>query len=70
MKRSGKKKTEAPAPNKASTSAPAKPPGAGMPAQDSILSEKVFKSPKGKVYRIIKTNEMDAYDKPKRLKDR
>jgi hypothetical protein len=37
---------------------------AGMPAQDSIISETTFVSPKGNVYRILKTNEMDAYDEP------
>ncbi len=36
----------------------------GMPAPDSIISETTFVSPKGKVYRILKTNEMDAYDEP------
>ena len=41
-----------------------RPPRAGMPAQDSIISETTFVSPKGKVYRILKTNEMDAYDEP------
>ncbi|HEX8000399.1 MAG TPA: hypothetical protein VF528_18600 [Pyrinomonadaceae bacterium] len=37
-------------------------PRAGMPAQDSIISETTFVSPKGRTYRIIKTNEIDAYD--------
>jgi hypothetical protein len=36
----------------------------GMPAQDSIISETTFVSPKGNVYRILKTNEMDDYDEP------
>jgi len=34
----------------------------GMPAKDSVIGEVTFKSPKGKVYRILKTNETDAYD--------
>jgi hypothetical protein len=34
----------------------------GMPDEASVLSEKTFTSPKGKQYRIIKTDEMDPYD--------
>ena len=34
----------------------------GMPAKDSIVGEVLFKSPKGTKYRILKTNEVDAYD--------
>jgi hypothetical protein len=41
-----------------------KPRRAGMPAHDSIIAEVTFTSPKGKTYRIIKTKEKDAYDKP------
>jgi hypothetical protein len=36
----------------------------GMPNKASVLSEKVFTSPKGKHYRIIRTDEMDPYDAP------
>jgi len=36
----------------------------GMPKKASVLSEKEFKSPKGKRYRIIRTDEMDPYDAP------
>ena len=36
----------------------------GMPNEASVLSEKTFTSPKGKQYRIIKTDEMDPYDAP------
>jgi hypothetical protein len=36
----------------------------GMPNKTSVLSEKVFVSPKGKHYRIIRTDEMDPYDAP------
>ena len=35
-----------------------------MPAPDSIISETTLKSPKGNVYRILKTNETDDYDEP------
>ena len=34
----------------------------GMPNKASVLSEKVFTSPTGKHYRIIRTDEMDPYD--------
>lgn len=36
----------------------------GMPGKESVLSEKTFTSPKGKHYRIIRTDEMDQYDDP------
>ena len=36
----------------------------GLPKKASVLSEKVFTSPKGKHYRIIRTDEMDPYDAP------
>jgi len=36
----------------------------GMPNEASVLSEKAFTSPKGKEYRIIKTDERDPYDAP------
>lgn len=37
---------------------------AGLPAPDSVISETTLTSPKGNVYRILKTDEHDAYDKP------
>ena len=40
----------------------------GMPNKASVLSEKVFTSPTGKHYRIIRTDEMDTYDAPVRPK--
>ena len=36
----------------------------GLPNKASVLSEKVFTSPTGKHYRIIRTDEMDPYDAP------
>lgn len=36
----------------------------GMPNNASALSEEVFTSPKGKQYRIIRTDEKDPYDAP------
>lgn len=32
------------------------------PPSESIVSEKEFRSPKGRVYRIIRTTEVDAYE--------
>jgi hypothetical protein len=42
----------------------------GMPNETSVLSEKAFTSPKGKKYRIIKTDETDPYDAPLSPKER
>ncbi|HVR96115.1 MAG TPA: hypothetical protein VMW27_05845 [Thermoanaerobaculia bacterium] len=41
--------------------APSRP---GLPAPESVVSEKTFTSPKGKRYRILRTDETDPYDKP------
>ena len=41
----------------------------GMPAQDSIIDVKEFKKGK-KVYRIIRTNEVDEYEHPPRTKSK
>ncbi len=57
------------APEEASARRSPLPPRTGMPAQDSIVSETTLTSPKGTVYRIIKTDEVDEYDEPVR-KDR
>lgn len=40
---------------------------AGLPANESVVSEKTFTSPKGTAYRILRTTEKDPYDdEPKR----
>jgi hypothetical protein len=36
----------------------------GMPARDSVLKVVDFRSPQGDEYKILKTNETDAYDQP------
>jgi hypothetical protein len=36
----------------------------GLPDPAAILEETQFTSPKGHHYRILKTNERDAYDEP------
>jgi len=38
---------------------------AGLPNETSIVAERAFLSPKGKRYRIIRTNETDPYDDEK-----
>ena len=35
---------------------------AGLPASTSVVSEKMFTSPGGRTYRIIRTNEKDPKD--------
>jgi hypothetical protein len=35
-----------------------------VPAPESIVSETTLQSPKGRTYRIIRTNQMDPYDEP------
>jgi hypothetical protein len=44
------------------------PPRAGVPDADSVIAEKTLKSPKGRVYRILVTDQMDAYDKPQKAR--
>lgn len=62
MARSKPKKTAgARRSKKATATLPVDPLRAGMPALDSITGVEVFKKGK-KVFRIIHTNEVDAYD--------
>ena len=60
---SGKKKTQAARKSATQIKPPLNQLETGMPALDSITDVKEFKIGK-KVYRIIETNETDAYDKP------
>jgi hypothetical protein len=50
------------------TSGDAPPPGAapnpGLPDPKSVVSERVFISPKGRRYRILRTTDKDPYDPP------
>lgn len=62
-KSSGKKRANTCQPKESTVSPPLNPLRAGMPALDSITGVKQIKRG-GKVYRIIKTSETDAYDKP------
>jgi hypothetical protein len=39
-------------------------PGKALPSPDTVVSEAIFISPKGRVYRILRTNQMDQYDPP------
>jgi len=36
----------------------------GLPDPSSVVAETVFVSPKGRRYRILRTDEKDAYDRP------
>ena len=38
----------------------------GLPAKESIVVERVFVSPNGGTYRILRTNEVDGYEEKKR----
>ena len=38
----------------------------GLPDPSSVVAETVFVSPKGRRYRILRTDEKDAYDPPER----
>jgi hypothetical protein len=42
----------------------------GLPAPESIREVVKFVSPQNQEYRILKTTEMDAYDKPAKPKTR
>jgi hypothetical protein len=39
-----------------------KPRRPGLPAKKSVVEEKVYVSPKGGTYRILRTNEVDEYE--------
>jgi hypothetical protein len=39
-------------------------PRKALPSPDSVVSEAIFISPKGRVYRILRTNQTDPYDPP------
>jgi hypothetical protein len=43
---------------------PGKSPNPGLPDPESVVSERVFISPKGRRYRILRTSEQDPYDPP------
>ena len=63
-KSSSKKKKGAKAGGESQTNLPPPDPlRRGMPAQDSIISVKEMKRG-GKVFRVIKTSEIDEYDEP------
>jgi hypothetical protein len=47
-------------------------PNPGLPDPETVVSERIFISPKGRRYRILRTTERDPYDptedKPKKHK--
>ena len=38
----------------------------GLPAEESIVEERVYVSPKGGTYRILRTNEVDGYEESRK----
>ncbi len=63
MPKPKEEKTEDKAPEK--TDKPTEAPAEGvLPPESSIVSEDKFTSPSGQQYRILHTNETDAYDTP------
>ncbi len=64
MSRPNKKDRTSPKSNSSTESADESRDRPGMPDETSVVSEKTFTSPKGKRYRIIKTDEKDPYDTP------
>jgi hypothetical protein len=38
--------------------------GRAVPSPDTVVSETTFTSPKGRVYRIVRTAQTDEYDLP------
>ena len=64
MSQSNKKDARASHASKGATESAGGKERPGMPNKASVLSEKAFTSPKGKHYRIIRTDEMDPYDDP------
>jgi hypothetical protein len=38
----------------------------GLPAKESVVEEKVFVSPKGTPYRILRTTEVDEYEEKRK----
>jgi hypothetical protein len=63
MSRAKKRGGEVPAPDEGA-GRPKAPRRKRLPSEDSVISEQTFTSPKGRVYRIIRTNQTDAYDNP------
>jgi hypothetical protein len=43
---------------------PGEAPNPGLPDPESIVSERILVSPKGRRYRILRTTEKDPYDPP------
>ena len=70
MSRADKKDARASHTSKGATESAGGKERPGMPNKASVLSEKAFTSPKGKHYRIIRTDEMDPYDAPVSPKER
>ncbi|HYO50831.1 MAG TPA: hypothetical protein VEW94_13345 [Chloroflexia bacterium] len=67
MPRSSRKKTTNSRKEKAAPKSEALPlPPQDLPDPESVIAEVPFTSPKGNTYRIIITDEVDAYEEPER----
>ena len=62
-KRPARGKEKAP-PEATQEPAPEPAPGLDLPDPESIIEERSFTSPKGRTYRILVTDELDAYEEP------
>lgn len=54
----------APVPDTTPDATPTPTPPQDLPDPDTVIAEVPFTSPKGHTYRIIVTNQTDAYDPP------
>jgi hypothetical protein len=59
--RKGRRPKPAGPPAGAPESRPRRP---GLPAPDTVVSETTLESPTGRKYRILRTDQQDAYDEP------
>jgi hypothetical protein len=61
---SGMAKRKGPPEISEQTPRPGEAPNPGLPDPKSVVSERIFISPKGRRYRILRTTEKDSYDPP------
>jgi hypothetical protein len=64
MPRASDQDDDAPGAKDDSARQPKTPRRKRVPSPDSVISETTITSPKGRVYRVIRTNQKDAYDEP------
>ena len=64
MNGSGMAKRKGPRKMSSKAPPPGEAPNPGLPDPESVISERVFISPKGRRYRILRTTDKDPYDPP------